>query len=162
MNQLFKLSFAALSFVGLSSVDSFAETSAAKSTTATEKASDASMIATDSAREEKRLQRKMERAKQLLENHLQDFKEMESRFAAKADMTEATKKKVGLALSHAKLELDAAQDPTLIEDILWHTRQAKRYIQRSKYVLEGKMDQFRERAKEKMKEITQDSSEKKL
>lgn len=171
MNNLFKLLSVSLCFVGAG----FAETTpiapeapekAALEKAAPEKAEKKattpaaeSAIATEAARDEKRLKRKMERAKQLLENNFQEYKDTEGKFLARTDITDVVKKKIQLALSHAKLELEAAQDPALVDDILWHTRQAKRYIQRSKYVLEGKLDQFKERAKEKMKKVTEKAGE---
>lgn len=111
--------------------------------------SEETKIATDSSKEERRLKKKLERAKALIEGNLAEMKELEVRISQAQD---SLKDRATLALAHAKLELEAAQNPKFADDILWHARQGKRYLQRSKYILEGKIAKFKEERKKAKEE----------
>lgn len=148
MNYTLKISLLSICLTGLS----YAESAHSGTSLKTETVSSSMdvKIATDSSKDERRQKRKLERAKTLLEANLVEMKELETKIS---HASEDLKDRANLALAHAKLELEAAQNPKFADDIFFHARQGKRYIQRAKYVLEGKIAKFKEDRKKAKEEI---------
>lgn len=106
-----------------------------ESQVATAQTDTAQKASSPSTKQEIRKKRKEERARKLLASSEETLKELETKAASTSDLI---KKKATLALSHAKLELDAAKDEDFSETLSFHARRAKQYLFRAKEIIEGK------------------------